>query len=75
MYGDGSGMIWLSNVQCNGRETDVFHCSHDEYGIWGGEDDGGCNHHDDVAISCSTGIDGHHSFLTVLVSRPLIQAC
>ena len=65
MYGDGTGMIWLNNVQCRGSESDIFHCSHDEYGIWGGEDDDGtgCNHHDDVAISCSTGIDVGHSFL------------
>ena len=62
VYGDGTGMIWLNNVQCRGGESDIFHCSHDEYGVWGGEDNG-CNHHDDVAISCSTGIYADQSFL------------
>ena len=62
-YGDATGMIWLNNVRCRGRETNIFNCSHDEYGIMGGEDDGGgCNHHDDVAIFCSTGIDLHVSY-------------
>jgi len=56
VYGDATGMIWLNNVRCRGGQTDIFNCSHDEYGVMGGENDGGCNHHDDVAIFCSTGI-------------------
>ena len=49
IYGDGTGEIWLENVQCDGTETDIGECSHNGWGVHQ------CEHHDDVAIFCTTG--------------------
>ncbi|EKX33789.1 hypothetical protein GUITHDRAFT_81115, partial [Guillardia theta CCMP2712] len=44
--GGGSGMVWLSNVDCEGTEGDVGDCKHSQ---WGAND---CAHGDDVGICC-----------------------
>jgi len=48
-YGVGSGQIWLDNVQCNGTEIDIGDCTHTDWGVHN------CEHHEDIAISCSIG--------------------
>lgn len=45
-YGPGSGPIWLSDVECNGDETDIMQCRH---AAWGSHN---CDHSQDVSISC-----------------------
>jgi len=47
-YGAGSGQIWLDDVQCNGTETDIADCQHNDWGIHN------CDHNEDVSVSCST---------------------
>jgi len=49
VFGVDNGQIWLSNVQCNGRETDIDECSHSGWGVHN------CGHHEDVAVSCTSG--------------------
>ena len=46
VYGEGSGPIWLTSLQCQGDEENVTDCRHDD---WGATD---CQHSDDVSISC-----------------------
>ncbi|CAG2239598.1 unnamed protein product [Mytilus edulis] len=43
---DGSGRIWLDNVNCAGNEQQLMYCSHEEWGS------GNCNHNEDVGIYC-----------------------
>ena len=46
-FGEGSGDIWLSNVNCSGTERDVTECPH---GGWGGHN---CLHKEDAGVVCS----------------------
>ena len=46
-YGEGSGQIWLDDVNCTGTELTIENCSHSGWGI---ED---CNHRGDAGIQCA----------------------
>ena len=45
-FGKGNGLIVLDNVNCNGRESNIFDCNHNIFG----EHD--CGHHEDTAVTC-----------------------
>ena len=46
-YGEGSGQIWLNNVNCVGNESNIANCSHNGWGI----DD--CSHSKDAGVKCA----------------------
>ena len=46
-YGQGSGQIWLDDVNCVGTELTIVHCSHNR---WGSHN---CNHADDASVKCN----------------------
>ena len=46
-YMTDHGTIWLDDVRCSGRETDIAECSHNGWGVHN------CQHEKDVAISCT----------------------
>jgi len=48
-YGQGSGQIWLDNLNCIGNEWTIGNCSH--LG-WGFHD---CSHSEDASVRCSAG--------------------
>ena len=45
-FGEGSGLILLDNVKCNGGESSIFKCSHRSFG----EHD--CVHNEDAGVVC-----------------------
>ncbi|KXJ15080.1 scavenger receptor cysteine-rich type 1 protein M130 [Exaiptasia diaphana] len=46
MYGQGTGKVWLENVQCKGNELKLTDCPH---GGWG---ETGCSHARDAGVKC-----------------------
>ena len=49
IYGQGSGQIWLDNVNCVGTEQTIGNCSHRGWGHHY------CYHWKDVSVRCSSG--------------------
>ncbi|CAH1803155.1 unnamed protein product, partial [Owenia fusiformis] len=47
---DGSGPIWLDDMNCAGNERTLFECRHSGWGVEN------CGHHEDVGVSCNGGL-------------------
>ena len=48
-FGQGSGPVFLDDVQCRGFEYKLMACLHR------GIEVGGCNHHNDAGVVCMEG--------------------
>ena len=48
-YGQGSGEIWLDNLNCVGTEGTIGDCSHRGWGT------ASCSHSEDVGVKCIKG--------------------
>ena len=48
-YGQGSGRIWLNNLNCAGTEFAIEECSHRGWGIEN------CSHSEDAGVYCIAG--------------------
>ena len=49
-YGEGSGDIFMDDVQCVGTETNIGQCFH----VWAGFHN--CEHDEDAGVWCSPGL-------------------
>ena len=47
-FGQGSGKIWLDDVQCQGNETSIVNCRHRPWGVHN------CGHNEDASVICSS---------------------
>ena len=47
VYGEGSGPIWMNEVQCNGKESSLQYCPFNSCG------DMICTHSQDVGVNCT----------------------
>ena len=46
---DGTGQIWLDDVECLGTETNLFSCTHNPLGQHN------CAHFEDAGVRCQAG--------------------
>ena len=49
-YGEGSGEVWLDNVDCVGNELRIQNCAHRG---WENET---CDHQEDAGVECGEGM-------------------
>ena len=62
-FGQGKGIIWLSNVDCRGNESSLAQCRH---GSWGYSR---CDHHrEDVGVVCRP--QGNMMYRIFSIKRP-----
>ncbi|PIK38168.1 putative deleted in malignant brain tumors 1 protein-like, partial [Apostichopus japonicus] len=47
-YGQGTGQIWLDDVQCGGSEQDILSCANRGVGVHN------CGHHEDAGVKCES---------------------
>ena len=47
-YGQGSGPIWMDDVNCHGGEASIMNCAHRGWGIQN------CGHYEDASVICNT---------------------
>ncbi|XP_071828952.1 scavenger receptor cysteine-rich type 1 protein M130-like isoform X6 [Apostichopus japonicus] len=48
-YGQGSGRIWMDDLQCHGYESSLSNCGHNGFG------NHNCGHYEDASVRCQIG--------------------
>ena len=67
-YGQGSGKIWLDDVNCTGTELTIEDCSHNG---WGNKN---CTHIQDVGIQCAVS-NGNLTFIVSYLRMLCFYTC
>ena len=68
-YGQGSGRIWLDNVDCVGIESSIGDCSHSG---WGNHN---CDHTEDAGVKCNGSYGNPYVYFNVRMYISLFYRC
>lgn len=66
--GEGTGPIFLSNVNCDGTESSIIECAHDGWGVTGS-----CTHKDDAGVRCIKSDIPELEYLGCWIDNPIQQ--
>lgn len=67
-YGQGSGAILLSNLQCTGSELKLLDCARDAYSVKS------CQHYEDAGVKCQGSL-ALTNFNYLLITRIVSSTC
>ena len=67
-YGEGSGQIWLDDLNCDGTELSIANCSHNGWGIHN------CDHGEDAGVKCAVS-NGNCNYLAIQFIVLLLYLC
>ena len=69
-FGQGSGKIWLDDVQCQGNETSIVNCRHRPWGVHN------CAHSEDASVICSSERDSKQAvfYCSIIRIEPSINS-
>lgn len=61
---DGTGKIWLDEIECTGNEQALAYCINKGWGV------GNCRHNEDVGIVCFNVVESKHwCFIFNIISK------
>ena len=66
-FGEGTGRIWLDNVQCTGNERQLRNC------VASSNEINSCTHAQDAGVRCSQGICTYYQLVIIPIPYCIVK--